>query len=135
MKKFEDLIVWQKAMEFAETIYKIQRKFPREETYGLGDQIRRAVVSVPSNIAEGCGRDTDADFQRFLCIARGSLFEVRTQLTLAVRLGYGKLPEEVFAQAEEIGRLLNSLIRRVRTSSCHPSPHQPLTAFPLTANR
>ena len=84
MKKFEELIVWQKAMEFAEAVYKVQRKLPREETYGLGDQIRRAAVSVPSNIAEGCGRDTDADFQRFLCIARGSLFEVRTQLDLAV---------------------------------------------------
>ena len=122
MKKYEDLIVWQKAMEFAESVYRIQRKLPREETYGLGDQIRRAVVSIPSNIAEGCGRDTDADFQRFLCIARGSLFEVRTQLDLAVRLGYVKLPEEVLLQAAEIGRMLNSLISRLRNSSVPRSP-------------
>lgn len=132
MKKFEDLIVWQKAMEFAEAVYKIQRKFPREETYGLGDQIRRAVVSIPSNIAEGCGRDTDADFQRFLCIARGSLFEVRTQLRLAVRLGYVKLPGEITVCAEEIGRLLNSLIRRVRASN---SQQPPANRQSLTANR
>ena len=117
MRNFEELIVWQKAMEFAETVYKVQRKLPREETYGLGDQIRRAVVSIPSNIAEGCGRETDADFQRFLSIARGSLFEVRTQLDLAVRLGYVKLPEETLFQAAEIGRMLNSLIRRLRNSS------------------
>ena len=117
MRNFEELIVWQKAMEFAEAVYKIQRKLPREETYGLGDQIRRAVVSIPSNIAEGCGRETDADFQRFLSIARGSLFEVRTQLDLAVRLGYVKLPEDTLLQVDEIGRMLNSLIRRIRNSS------------------
>ena len=117
MRNFEELIVWQKAMEFAEAVYKIQRKLPREETYGLGDQIRRAVVSIPSNIAEGCGRETDADFQRFLSIARGSLFEVRTQLDLAVRLGYVKLPEDTLLQVAEIGRMLNSLIRRIRNSS------------------
>ena len=117
MRNFEELIVWQKAMEFAEVVYKIQRKLPHEETYGLGDQIRRAVVSIPSNIAEGCGRETDADFQRFLSIARGSLFEVRTQLDLAVRLGYVKLPEDTLLQAAEIGRMLNSLIRRIRNSS------------------
>ena len=117
MRNFEELIVWQKAMEFAEAVYKIQRKLPREETYGLGDQIRRAVVSIPSNIAEGCGRETDADFQRFLSIARGSLFEVRTQLDLAVRLSYVKLPGETLLQATEIGRMLNSLIRRIRNSS------------------
>ena len=125
MRKFEDLIVWQKAMEFAETVYRIQRKLPREEVYGLGDQIRRAVISIPSNIAEGCGRDADADFQRFLCIARGSLFEVRTQLDIAVRLGYVKFPEEVLQQAVEIGRMLNSLISRLRNSS---TSRQPLTA-------
>ena len=125
MKKFEDLIVWQRAMEFAEEVYRIQRKLPREEVYGLGDQIRRAVVSIPSNIAEGCGRETDADFQRFLCIARGSLFEVRTQLDLAVRLGYVNLSESVLLRAEEIGRLLNYLIRRIRNSSTDPHSHQP----------
>lgn len=133
MKKFEELIVWQKAMEFAEIVYKVQRKLPREETYGLGDQIRRAVVSIPSNIAEGCGRETDADFQRFLSIARGSLFEVRTQLDLAVRLGYVKISEEVFLKAMEIGRMLNSLIRKIRNSS---APRQPPTVNrqPLKAN-
>ena len=125
MRNFEELIVWQKAMEFAEAVYKIQRKLPREETYGLGDQIRRAVVSIPSNIAEGCGRETDADFQRFLSIARGSLFEVRTQLDLAVRLGYVKLSEETLLQATEIGRMLNLLIRRLRNSS---APRQQPTA-------
>jgi len=88
IKSFRELEIWQLSMELAEDIYKVLRVFPREEIYGLADQIRRAAVSVPSNIAEGFGRDSNADFAHFISIAKGSLFEVSTQLELASRLGY-----------------------------------------------
>ena len=72
VKCYEELIVWQKAMQLAKMVYLLQKGLPKEEMYGLGDQIRRAVVSVPSNIAEGYGRGGDAEFKRFLSISRGS---------------------------------------------------------------
>ena len=75
VKTYRDLEVWQKAMAFVEDVYKTVRTFPREEQYGLSDQIRRAAVSIPSNIAEGFGRDSNAEFLRFLSIARGSLYD------------------------------------------------------------
>jgi four helix bundle protein len=77
VKNYQDLIVWQKAMDLVEEVYKASRSFPREETYGLTSQIRRAAVSIPSNIAEGQGRRTTADFLRHLSIAYGSLREVK----------------------------------------------------------
>jgi four helix bundle protein len=76
MRRYEDLLLWQKAMQLAKMVYLLQKGLPKEEIYGLGDQIRRAVVSVPSNIAEGYGRGGDVEFKRFLAISRGSLFEV-----------------------------------------------------------
>ena len=79
VKRYEELVVWQKAMLLAKRVYCVQKKLPKEEIYGLGDQIRRAAVSIPSNIAEGFGRDTDKEFKHFLSIARGSLFETKTQ--------------------------------------------------------
>ena len=75
MRNYEDLVAWQKAMQLATMVYLLQKGLPKEEIYGIGDQIRRAVVSVPSNIAEGFGRGSDAEFNRFLSISRGSLFE------------------------------------------------------------
>ena len=80
VKCYEDLVVWQKAMLLAKRVYCLQRSLPKEEVYALGDQIRRAAVSVPSNIAEGFGRESDKDFRHYLSIARGSLCEVKTQL-------------------------------------------------------
>jgi four helix bundle protein len=83
VKCYEELIVWQKAMLLAKLVYGIQKQLPKEEVYGLGDQMRRAVVSIPSNIAEGFGRESDKEFKHFLSVARGSLFEVKTQLQLS----------------------------------------------------
>ena len=120
VKMYEELEVWQVAMQLAEQVYALQKQLPKEETYGLGDQIRRAVVSVPSNIAEGFGRDSTADFVHFLYIARGSLFETRTQLELAKRLGYLQVSNEIAATMDSVARLLNGLIRALRTN--HQSP-------------
>lgn len=87
-RNYRDLIVWQNAIKLAKEIYKLTEKFPKHETYALADQIRRAVVSVPSNIAEGQARKAPADFRRFLHIALGSLAEVDTQLVLAQEFNY-----------------------------------------------
>lgn len=87
-RNYRDLIVWQNAIKLAKEIYKLTEKFPKHETYALADQIRRAVVSVPSNIAEGQARKAPADFRRFLHIALGSLAEVDTQLVLAQEFDY-----------------------------------------------
>lgn len=116
VKTYEELEVWQVAMQLAEQVYALQKQLPKEETYGLGDQIRRAVVSVPSNIAEGFGRDSTADFIHFLHIARGSLFETRTQLELAKRLGYLHVSNEIAATMDSVARLFNGLIRALRTN-------------------
>ena len=85
---FRDLIVWQKAMDLTVEIYKLVKYLPKEETYALSDQMRRAAVSIPSNIAEGQGRITSKEFIRFLSMARGSLCELSTQIELCERLQY-----------------------------------------------
>jgi len=117
VKSYRELIVWQKAMDFAEHVYAVQRTFPAEERFGLCDQLRRAVVSIPSNIAEGRGRDTAKDFSHFLTLARGSLNEVTTQLELAVRLGYQSSDGGLYEEAEEIRKMLNAMIQRLRQSN------------------
>ncbi|MDR0874065.1 MAG: four helix bundle protein [Prevotellaceae bacterium] len=88
MHNFKELIVWQKARTIVKDIYILTKKYPKEELFGLTQQIRRAVVSIPSNIAEGAGRGTNADFARFLDIANGSACEVETQLYLSLDLEY-----------------------------------------------
>jgi len=110
---FRDLIVWQKAMLFAEHVYRVQRRFPAEERYALCDQLRRAVVSIPSNIAEGRGRGTAKDFVNFLRMAKGSVNEVLTQLDLAVRFGYLASMETLETEAEEILKMLNVMISKL----------------------
>ena len=117
VKSYRDLLVWQKAMDFAEHVYAVQKTFPAEERFGLCDQLRRAVVSIPSNIAEGRGRDSAKDFAHFLMIARGSLNEVATQLELAVRLGYMTSGGGLYHEAQAIRKMLNSMIRRLRQTS------------------
>jgi four helix bundle protein len=112
VKNYQELIAWQKAMDLVDDIYKASREFPREEIYALTGQIRRAAVSIPSNIAEGQGRRTTADFLRHLSIAYGSLREVETQILIAQRLKYlvqGKA-DKVLDRAGEVGRLLNGLM-------------------------
>ena len=86
LRNYQELIVWQKAMDLVIAVYQQTREFPREELYGLTNQLRRASVSIPSNIAEGQGRNTTGDFRQFLSIAYGSLQEVETQLLIAGRL-------------------------------------------------
>ncbi|WP_305156613.1 four helix bundle protein [uncultured Muribaculum sp.] len=109
---YKQLKVWQKAMDLTMEIYRLVKFLPREETYALSDQLRRAVVSIPSNIAEGHGRGTDKEFVKFLWIARGSLLEVETQLIICNRLALIKVEESNFAQSliVEVGKMLNALI-------------------------
>lgn len=110
---FRDLKCWQKALDLTLLIYRATRTFPKDEVYGLTSQLRRAAVSVVSNIAEGKGRFSDKELLQFLGIAKGSLFEVETQLLLAEHLAYlnAKQAEELAAQVGETGRLLNGFIK------------------------
>ena len=109
VKNYQELIAWQKAVGFVEAVYLASRTFPREEIYGLTSQIRRAAVSVPSNIAEGQGRRTTLDFLRHLSIAYGSLREVETQILIAGRLRYlnSETIDQMMRLASEVGKLLN----------------------------
>jgi len=116
---FSDLRVWQSAMELALQIYRETSNFPRSETYGLTQQMRRAAVSVPSNIAEGKGRRTSKDFSQFLFQARGSLLELQTQTMIAKRLGYlGDEQANVFLKAAaEVRKSLAGLINSLAASA------------------
>jgi len=109
---YRKLIVWQKAMAFSKTVYALVRQFPVDERFALSDQVRRAVVSIASNIAEGCGRASNKDYAHFLAIARGSLYETMTQLEMAQSLGYIEDLSEIEPLAEEIGRMLGSLLKK-----------------------
>jgi len=112
---FKKLIVWQKAMELSKAVYALVQFFPSEERYALTDQLRRAVISVASNIAEGNGRATSKDYAHFLAIARGSLYETITQLELAKELGYIENYDEVLPIAEEVSRMLTSMLKKYGT--------------------
>lgn len=116
---YKDLKVWQTAMDMAVSVYRSTKSFPKEETYGLTIQIRRAAVSVASNIAEGKGRSSDKELLQFLRYARGSLFEVETQIAIAQRLGYMSESESeaLMSQAAEVGRLLNGLMKVFRIAA------------------
>ena len=128
-KNYRDLIVWQKAMELARQTYAITAELPKKECYGLAAQIRRAVVSIPSNIAEGHGRLTDSQFRHFLGNARGSLCELQTQMELASDFGYieKQIIHSFMEQGSEVARLINGLIATlnhggVRTHSANSAP-------------
>ena len=112
-QSYRDLDVWRKAVDLVVAIYRTTALFPQEERYGLVSQIRRAAVSVPSNIAEGQGRKSSGEFRRFLYTALGSLMELETQLIIADRLGYLRdgVCEEFPCRTGELGRMLNGLIR------------------------
>jgi four helix bundle protein len=109
-RNFKDLVVWQRAVDLVAEIYVATRDFPRDELYGLTSQVRRAAVSIPSNIAEGQGRLTRGEFRQFLGQAKGSLAEVETQLIIAHRLGYLASPDSLLEHLNEVGRLLNGLL-------------------------
>ena len=115
IKSYRELIVWQKAMDLVEDVYKKTKGFPREELYGLTSQLRRAVVSVPSNIAEGQGRSSTKEFLHHLSIAYGSLCEVGTQILIAHRLGFLETRDvEVLDRVcSEVGRLINGLSNKL----------------------
>ena len=116
MQDFRNLDVWRKAHQLALNVYSVTSRMPKEETYGLTSQMRRAAVSVPTNIAEGCGRNSDPDFARFLSIALGSVNELEYLLLLAVDLGIldEDHVEAASREAVEIGRMLNALTKRLR---------------------
>ena len=113
---YKDLRVWQHAMELVTCVYAETKDFPREEIYGLTSQMRRAAVSIPSNIAEGKGRFTDRDRNQFFCHARGSLLELETQILIAQRLEYLPIAsvEKLTNLSAELGRMLNALIQCMR---------------------
>jgi four helix bundle protein len=112
---FEDLQAWRLAMDLVVAIYRHTDTWPRDERYGLTSQIRRAATSIPSNIAEGKGRASDREFVKFLNYARGSVYEVQTQIKLACRLEYlsPATTDTLESQAAEVGRVLNGLIRAI----------------------
>jgi four helix bundle protein len=116
MKDFQKLTVWRKAHRLVLQVYKVTRTFPIEERYGLAAQMRRAAVSIPSNVAEGCGAHSQAEFARFLQLSFGSASELQYQLILARDLGYGPYPAigEAMGQTEEVKMMLSPLINKVR---------------------
>lgn len=113
---YKNLTVWQKALDLTVEVYSLMKKMPKDELYGLTNQLKRAAVSIPSNIAEGNGRASTGDYVRFLIIARGSVAEIETQLYICVRLDY--LSQEDIAAASsllnEVERMLNSMITKLR---------------------
>lgn len=110
---YRSLVVYQRSMQLAEEAYRVSRRFPDDEKYGMSSQLRRAAVSIPANIAEGHGRYSDAEFARFLRIANGSLREVETLIDLCVRVGLMSTQDAEPANnlSNEIGRMLVALIR------------------------
>lgn len=111
-ESFRNLVVWQKAKALVRDVYDVTDSFPKKEIYGLTAQVRRAAISVPSNIAEGKGRSTDPDFRHFLLQARGSLYELENQLEIAKDLSYISETQlsGLIEKCNEVGRLLNGLI-------------------------
>jgi four helix bundle protein len=115
VKHYRELIVWQKSVDLVEAIYRISQRFPSDERFGLTSQLRRAAISIPSNVAEGQSRGTPRDFNKFLDIANGSLAELETQLIIAARLTYLTNEERdvALSKSAEIGRLLNGLQKSI----------------------
>ena len=107
MHNYNNLHIWQQAMDLVEEIYKLTASFPIEEKFGLVSQMTRAAVSIPSNIAEGAGRNSDKDFAHFISIAIGSLYELNTQIVLSERLGYINQ-----SQSQELQKKLDNLQRK-----------------------
>jgi len=119
MKGYKDLILWQKSMELVTAIYKLTNRFPKDELYGIISQIKRSAVSIPSNIAEGSKRGSKKDFCHFLTIAFGSGAELETQIELAKRLQFGKIPDYVKVDKllEECMKMLNKMIKHLKTTN------------------
>src|SRR5271166_149300 len=109
LRSYRELVAWQKAVALVTDVYAITKELPRAEIYGLTSQLRRSAVSIPSNIAEGQGRATKGEFIQFLCHARGSLFELETQIIIARKLGYiaPEIGTRVASMITEVARILN----------------------------
>jgi four helix bundle protein len=124
---YRDLKVWQRSIDLAEQIYRLTDSFPASEIYGLSSQMRRAAVSIASNIAEGWGRRSRKDYARFVLVSRGSNDELQTQLVIAERLGFCKAEQfvEATALSDEIGRMLSGLHKFLQTP--HRKPLEPRT--------
>lgn len=116
MKTFRDLLIWQKSMSLVTEIYHLTNSFPKEEIYGLSSQIRRSAISIPSNIAEGYGRDGNSDYLRFLNISISSLFEIQTQLEISYNLKYINQIQfnKTNGESREIERMLSAFIRKIK---------------------
>lgn len=119
IKGFKDLIVWQKAMELVAEVYLLVKKLPEEELFAMSDQIRRSAISVPSNIAEGQGRNSVKEFNHFLAIAKGSKVVLETQLLLCVKINYLTNSEIKTAinLIQEVGKMLNALQKSLTTKN------------------
>jgi four helix bundle protein len=113
IKSYKELIVWQKSMTLVKELYEITQHFPSKEQFGLTSQMRRASVSIPSNIAEGWGRLSRKNYIQFLRISRGSLFELETQILITKELKYIKDSEAIKGLIIEISKMLNSLIKKL----------------------
>ena len=124
IQDYRDLVVWQKAMEVAKQVYLLVKGLPKEEIYALSDQMRRAAVSIPSNIAEGNARNSDKEYAQFLSIARGSKAELETQLLLCKEIGYLTQTEiqPLLVLLKEIGKMISVMIRKLQNSSLLPLP-------------
>jgi four helix bundle protein len=116
IRNYRDLIVWQKSVKLVTDIYDITKAFPKDELFGLTSQIRRSAISIPSNIAEGYGRNSTGDYKRFLQIAVGSLYEMQTQLEIAYNLEYiaKDVFDEKFEKCIEIDKMSYSLIQKIK---------------------
>lgn len=123
-QSIHDLVVWRKAIDLTQCVYEITQIFPKSEIYGLTSQMRRASVSVASNIAEGRGRLNPGEFRHFLGLAQGSIFELKTQLVVAKRLGLAS--PEAYGEAErlsnEVSKMLRTFIERLSTDPIRNSP-------------
>jgi four helix bundle protein len=126
VRSYRDLIAWRKSMELVFEVYRCTQTFPKSEIYGLVSQLRRAAVSVPSNIAEGQARLSTGEFRHFLGLARGSLMEVETQILIAQQLGYLELEktELLLAISAEVGKVLNGLLTSLPVGPARRVGHQ-----------
>jgi four helix bundle protein len=111
MKAHHKLKVWQRSIDFVTEIYKLTEKFPKSELYGLTNQMRRAAVSIPSNLAEGAGRNSKREFKQFLSISQGSVAELETQLLIAEKLGYCSGIDNLYSELDEISKMIIGLIK------------------------
>jgi four helix bundle protein len=135
-QNYHDLLVWQKAIDLTVGIYTLTQSFPKSELYGLTSQMRRAGVSVASNIAEGRGRLNAAEFRQFLGLAQGSLFELRTQLLVARKLGFasGESFKETDLLGEEVSKMLRTFIQRLPAPPRTGRPAPQLSRVEIEAN-